>query len=84
MRRGVRTCKDIVDLLSAYMDEDLSGEARRELDRHMAACPPCIRFLESLKETRAHVRALRCEEIPPEVQALLRKFLVREARGRPS
>lgn len=80
----MRTCKDIVDLLSGYMDDELPGDVRREFDLHMAACSPCVRFLQSLEATRAHVRALRCEEIPPEVQAMLRSFLDREARGRPS
>ena len=76
------TCKEIIDLLSEYVDEGLSDEMRREFDLHMGACPACVRFLESLQATRVRVRSLRCEEIPPEVQTMLRRFLGRETKDR--
>ncbi len=78
------TCKEIIELLSEYVDEGLSEERRRDLDLHMGTCPACVRFLESLQATRDRVRSLRCEEIPPEVQTMLRTFLDRETKGRPT
>ncbi len=81
---ATRTCRDVVDLLSDYIDGDLAPEVREDFESHMADCAACLEFLDSLRETRDRVRSLRCEEIPPGVHAAFRAFLDRRRKGRRS
>jgi len=78
----MRSCTEIVDLLSDYLDEGLPPGEQEAFDRHMAACPPCVEFLDSLRATQRATRGLRCDDIPKDVQKSLRAFLERAARRR--
>jgi len=79
----MRSCRKIVDLVSDYLDGDLPSVEQEAFNRHMAACPPCVQFLESLRTTQRAARDLRCDEIPKDVQEALRSFLERRTgRGR--
>jgi RNA polymerase sigma-70 factor (ECF subfamily) len=52
-------CKEIFAMLSAYLDRELNAETCEEIEAHLADCPPCIEFLNSLKRT---VRLCKCCE----------------------
>lgn len=85
--RGTRggkppTCRDVLALLTEYMEGGLAPAAAAELTRHLEGCAACGRFLDSIKTTRAAVNRLRCDQVPEEVHASLRVFL-RAAGGRP-
>ena len=82
--RPMRTCKDVIDLLSDYLDGDLSRETHRDFEAHMRDCAACIDFLEGLRATQSRVRNLRCDDIPDDVHRALRSFLEREIKGRRS
>jgi len=45
------TCKQLLDFIADYLSGDLSAEERRELDRHLAVCPPCVAYLKSYQRT---------------------------------
>lgn len=47
--------------LSAYLDHELTGSARQDLESHLAACETCRRRLDALKETVHAVRGLPLE-----------------------
>lgn len=44
-------CKQVFALLSQYLDAELNPASCEEIQAHLAACPPCIEFLESLQRT---------------------------------
>jgi anti-sigma factor (TIGR02949 family) len=44
-------CKQVFALLSEYLDAELPDQSCEELRAHLADCPPCIEFLDSLKRT---------------------------------
>ena len=44
-------CKELFAQLSEYLDEELTPEARREMEDHLCGCPPCVDFLGSLRRT---------------------------------
>ncbi len=44
-------CNDAFAMLSEYLDHELTAETCAELEAHLADCPPCIDFLNSLKKT---------------------------------
>ncbi|HEU4400563.1 MAG TPA: zf-HC2 domain-containing protein [Candidatus Polarisedimenticolia bacterium] len=73
----MKSCKEIVDLLSDYLEGDLPPGELEAFEAHMALCDPCVDFLESLKRTRSLVRGLREEDVPSEVHDQLRSFLDR-------
>jgi anti-sigma factor RsiW len=44
-------CRDFLERLSKYLDDELPTTDRRTIERHLADCPCCEDVLESLKET---------------------------------
>jgi len=54
----------ITDLLSAYIDHQLSPAERAEVDRHLATCPACSRDLQTLQWTISLVRAVPQRPVP--------------------
>jgi len=47
----ISECKEIFSLLSQYLDEDLPDDVCHEIDAHISDCPPCVKFVESLKKS---------------------------------
>jgi anti-sigma factor RsiW len=45
------SCRDIFALLSQYLDHELPADLCRRIDSHIAGCPPCVEFVESLRKT---------------------------------
>ncbi len=43
---------------SNYLDEDLDTAARRRVEHHAHVCPPCMRFVESLRRTVSALNGL--------------------------
>jgi anti-sigma factor RsiW len=59
------TCKELVDLVTDYLEQRLSAPDRARFDEHLAACPYCTTYLEQMRQT---VRTLGClpeDSIPP-------------------
>jgi anti-sigma factor RsiW len=44
-------CRDFLERLSRYLDDDLTGTDRRALEKHLADCSCCGDVLDSLKQT---------------------------------
>lgn len=47
------TCHDARESLSAFLDEALGPDERREIEAHLEGCPECRRELERLRQTVA-------------------------------
>lgn len=45
------TCREVADFLSDYLSGDVAQAARAEFDRHLAVCPPCVRYLNTYKKS---------------------------------
>ena len=46
-------CDDYKDLLMSYLDDELSGEQRRQFEEHLVGCPDCAGELEEFKKLKA-------------------------------
>lgn len=46
-------CKQIFAVLSQYLDQELQAEDCEAIRAHIAACAPCVEFVESLKKSVA-------------------------------
>lgn len=68
-------CKEVFALLSDYLDQDLPAATCEEIRAHLADCPPCIEFLESLKQTVGLCRGYETGERPVPLPEEKRKEL---------
>ena len=80
-------CKKIFATLSNYLDGELKVKDRRELERHLRGCQPCLRYLRTLKLTTEACRQygrLNTPSLSPDAQSALLVRLVKglEARTR--
>ena len=46
-----RTCKDFIDLLIEYVDDELDEQTRSLCEQHMDLCRQCADYLESYMTT---------------------------------
>lgn len=61
-------CKEMFALLSEYLDLQLPPDACAEIEQHLAGCPPCIEFAESLRRSIELCRGYRPTELPSPLQ----------------
>jgi predicted anti-sigma-YlaC factor YlaD len=45
------TCREIVQLVTDYLEGSMASESRLSFERHVAICPPCRGFLTQMRET---------------------------------
>jgi predicted anti-sigma-YlaC factor YlaD len=64
-------CKDLVELVTAYLEGDLSSEDRARADEHLARCDGCARYLDQIRETIRLTGTLEPEQIPEEQRSAL-------------
>ena len=68
-------CREMVELVTDYLEGALSRRERRRFERHIAGCDGCTAYLEQMRATIALTGRLTEEEIPPgALEALLREF----------
>ncbi len=70
------TCHDVIDLLIDYLDQVLTPEVAADLERHLASCEPCRAYLATYRRTRALGAQAARLEMPDEMKARLRQFLL--------
>ena len=58
----MRSCDEIVDLISASLDGELSADEQTALDEHIACCPACSALLDDLRAL--HIAAADWEDVP--------------------
>ena len=81
---GSENCREIFSQLSEYLDGELPEGLCGELEGHLEHCPPCQRFLDSLRRTVDWVRDDASPEIPEETRRSIREAYrtYRKERGR--
>ena len=47
------TCREFIEFLWQYESGELSPEERMRFDNHLTRCAPCVRYLQSYRETIA-------------------------------
>jgi anti-sigma factor RsiW len=69
-------CREVFALLSGYLDLELPPDACREIESHLAGCPPCIEFVESLRKTVELCRTFRPQVMPDPISRKAREQLL--------
>lgn len=47
------SCREFMDVILAYLDGELAARERRLFEQHIRACPPCLDYLDSYRQTVA-------------------------------
>ncbi len=81
-KHGKGRCVAILRKLSAYLDDELSGEICSDLRRHLGTCPNCEEFLTSLRQTVTLCRHQPAPALSSAERARMRANILRAARPR--
>ena len=68
------TCRELVELVTEYLDGALSASERERFEAHMALCEGCELYVDQIRTTVDLVKESRALEERPEVTALLEAF----------
>lgn len=69
------TCKELVELVTAYFEDALSADERLRFERHVSVCPGCSAYVEQMRQTITLVGELREQDVSPTAeQQLLQAF----------
>lgn len=69
------SCRELVELVTEYLEERLSYDDRTRFELHLGYCETCRMYLRQMREVLASAGEIREESIAPEAQdALLRAF----------
>jgi len=45
------TCRELIEFLAAYVENELVADERAVFDRHLSVCPDCVNYLASYRES---------------------------------
>jgi len=77
------SCKDLLEELGNYLDDEVSVDLRRELEEHLAECRPCKVVADSARQTVKIVAGCRSFELPPKFSAKIMAKIRATGPGRP-
>jgi anti-sigma factor RsiW len=70
-------CRELVEVVSEYIEGRMSETDRARFDAHLEECPYCVEYVEQMRQT---IEALG--EVPPDsISAQTRKELLQAFRG---
>jgi anti-sigma factor RsiW len=69
-------CRELVQLVTDYLDDALTDDDQRRFEEHLAECPDCVTFVDQFRSTIVAVGHLATDApVPPETRdALLAAF----------
>ena len=82
-KKGKEICQQITDLILDYITGELHPDTAAEFEEHLGICPDCVAFLNTYKKTVQVTRSLRYEDIPPEMEKRVSRFLQKKIKGVP-
>jgi len=62
-------CQQVVEMVTAYLEDALSRSDRRRLEKHLAVCPLCTEYLAQIRETIRLAGRLAPEDLSPEMRS---------------
>jgi anti-sigma factor RsiW len=64
-------CREIVEIITEYIEGTLSRRDRKRVARHLAGCGACTEYLAQMRRMIRAVGTIREEDIPTGVRAEL-------------
>ena len=65
------TCKELVELVTGYLDGSLRGRRRRRFEAHLAACDGCTAYLRQMQATIRATGTLTEEQVTEQQKVIL-------------
>jgi anti-sigma factor RsiW len=59
-------CRDVVEMITDYLEGALSADERERLERHIASCPGCEGYLDHFRTTIELSGRLRVVDVEPQ------------------
>jgi len=81
--RDAERCRELFANLSEYLDGELPAAICSEIDSHMEDCPPCVRFIESLRRTVSMLHRFPAKAMPENLRQEILKAAGRLKRPGP-
>jgi len=78
------TCRDLVEFMMDYLSNELPDDTRTIFERHLTACPHCVRYLKTYQPTLTLCREafdVPDAEVPAEIpEALVQAILAAQRK----
>jgi anti-sigma factor RsiW len=75
-------CRELVELVTEFLEDALAPEERARIEEHMARCDGCLAHLAQVRATLRVAGAPAEEDLPPETEeALVGLFRTWAAEG---
>ena len=65
------TCKELVEIVTDYLEDRMSAEDRVRFELHIGYCVPCRNYLRQMREVVAAAGRVTEEALVPEVRGEL-------------
>ena len=62
------SCQELVELVTAYLEDALSEDERTQFEQHLDACANCRVYLEQMRTTIELVGRLDADSLAPEAE----------------
>jgi anti-sigma factor RsiW len=62
------TCREIVQMITEYLEDTMPPDTRLRFERHVAICPACRGFLAQMRETLRLSGEITEESLSPEMR----------------
>ena len=64
-------CRELVEVVTDYLEGTLADEDRRRLEEHLRECPYCAAYIEQMRQTIEGLGKLGEESLAPETRSEL-------------
>jgi len=68
LRRDL-VCQQVVEMVTAYLEDALSRSDRRRLEKHLAGCALCTEYVAQIRETIRLTGRVAPEDLTPQMRA---------------
>ncbi len=76
------TCRQLIDFIMSYQDDELPSDERAEFDRHLAVCPSCVNYLKTYEKTVLLTKVAADDPVPADVpESLVHAILAARAKA---
>ena len=65
------TCQELVELVTEYLDGELTPDEVELLEQHLNFCEGCVWYVDQVRRAIATVGRMRDEEVPAETRERL-------------
>jgi hypothetical protein len=68
-------CKDVLELINSYIDDELDAIERESIESHLETCDSCRMQSETLRSTIAAIQSLDEFDVPADLSSALRNII---------